>query len=125
MNNLREISTNTELKEYILGKLAKGGISEKEISPYIFFDDKCNRLASFVYFKEGKYCLSYVGFRKSECFTCAFDAKEELLIQVIKHIASADISTGKSSKNFTEYALELAARIDESAAESMRDMLLL
>lgn len=117
---MSDIFTTAQLKEYILRKLANADITENEISSYIFFSDKCNCLGNFVYCKKGKYCFSYMGFRASECITCKFDTKEELLIQVIKCIARFDISIAKSSKKYNVYALELAIQIDDSLAESMK-----
>lgn len=116
-----EISTNTELKEYILEKLARGGISEKEMGFKIHFgEEMCNHVQTYVYCKNGKYCYRYLGMRESECFSCTYDTKEELLKQVIEDIAGGIVCTVKTAKRSEEYALELALRIDDKVVELMK-----
>lgn len=103
-----DISKTAELKEYILNKLAIGGISEDEICSYLFFNDKFDRMGNFVYCRDEKYCLRYMGYREAECCTYTYDEKEELLNQIILHIAIAKYPTG-----YDEYVSELTMRINE------------
>ena len=69
-----DISKTEKLKEYILAELAPKDISEK-----IFFNNKFNGMGTYVYYKNGKYCLKYMGLREAECFERSFDKKEALL----------------------------------------------
>lgn len=73
-----DISKTEEIKEYILNELANFDISEENISK-IFFNDKLNCMGTFVYFKNNKYFLKYIGLREAECSEYSFDKKEELL----------------------------------------------
>ncbi len=73
-----DISKTEEIKEYILAELANFDISEENISK-IFFNDKLNCMGTFVYFKNNKYFLKYIGLREAECSEYSFDKKEELL----------------------------------------------
>lgn len=73
-----DISKTEEIKEYILDELANFDISEENIS-MIFFNDKLNCMGTFVYFKNNKYFLKYIGLREAECSEYSFDKKEELL----------------------------------------------
>lgn len=121
MNDLREIFTNTELKEYILEKLASAGIAENEIGFRIHFGhERCNHVQSYVYYENGKYCYRYLGIRESECFSCTYDTKEELLKQVIEEIAVVKFCNGKIAKKCEEYALELALQIDDKVVELLK-----
>lgn len=121
MYDLREISTNTELKEYILEKLARAGITESEMGFRIHFgDERCNHVQTYAYCENGKYCYRYFGIRESECFFCAYDTKEELLKQVIEDIAVVKFCYGKTAKKCEEYALELALQIDDKVVELLK-----
>lgn len=121
MQELEKISTDTELKEYILEKLAMGGILESEVETYIYFGNTCNHMQTYVYYKAGKYCYTYMGIRKEECFTSMFNTKEELLKRVIEDIAVAKVCSGKIAKKCEEYALELALRIDDKVVELIKN----
>ena len=113
------ISKTAELKEYIINRLEKCGISENNISSYIFFNDKHDRMGIFVYCRGERFCLKYMGFRESECCDYSFDKKEELLKQLIIYIAMKE-----SPLRYKEYALELALHIDVKTAESLRTELM-
>ena len=77
-NSRYDISKTEEIKEYVLAELANFDISEENISK-IFFNDKLNCMGTFVYFKNNKYFLKYIGLREAECSKYSFDKKEELL----------------------------------------------
>ena len=122
MNDLREISTNTELKEYILEKLAMAGITENQIGFRMHFGaEMCNCVQFYVYCENGKYCYRYFGMRESECVSCTYDTKEELLKQVIEDIACAKVCNGKTTKKYEEYVRELALQIDAAAIGNICD----
>ncbi len=104
-----------DLKKYILSKLEKGGITENDIASHVFFNDKLNRMGTFVYCKEEKYCLKYLGFRESECYTSFFSSKEELTAQLLKDIIVSK-ALEEYPHRYKEYALQIALKTDSGAA---------
>lgn len=77
------ITTNDELKQYIVIKLSSMGISESNITKYVIFNDKCNRMGDFVFCRKNKYYHKYMGFRESECFTKTFESADGIVSEVL------------------------------------------
>ena len=83
---MQDITTNDELKKHIVEKLTSIGISESDITKYVIFDDKCNRMGDFVFCRNNKYYHKYMGFRESECFTKTFESTDGIVSEVLNCI---------------------------------------